>query len=111
MEKLNIKKVLDSINIIELDGTSSKYNDLLSAILCYAKDNNKIEFDLDLSDVINDKDNFVEVLRCLNLMAVLLPTIRSSFVFEFLGYRYGTKCIQAKINEDVFNSLNVSVVI
>ena len=44
-------------------------------------------------------------------MAVLLPTIRSSFVFEFLGYRYGTKCIQAKINEDVFNSLNVSVVI
>ena len=111
MEKLNVKKVLDSISIIDLDGTSSEYNDLLSAILCYAKDTNTIEFDLDLSDVISDKDNFVEVLKCLNNMVVLLPTIRSAFAFDFLRYYYGTKCIQVKINENVYKSLDVSIAI
>lgn len=111
MEKLNTKKILNSINIIDIDGTLLKYNKLLSAILCYAKDNNKIEFELDLSDSLKKKDNFVEVLQNLNSMTILLPTMRCSFAFDFLGYRYGTKIIQVKINENVFKYLGVSVAI
>jgi hypothetical protein len=111
MEKLNTKKILNSINIMDIDGTLSKHNKLLSAILCYAKDNNKVEFELDLSDSLKKKDNFVEVLRELNSMTILLPTMRCSFAFDFLGYRYGTKIIQVKINENVFKYLGVSVAI